>query len=189
MKKRVISILTLLALTNFAYSQNCDKLELENKKLKTELRTLKKEYGVTEIPSKVSVKSTDPEISFLIKSIEGDKDNQTVTVNFQLYTKKVHQSVKFWVSDYGSKTKAYDNNGNTYKIVRATIGDKSGQYNIANKLPTEIRVNCSITFANVLPTIKTLKMIELGMTNKNYATYDNTFEGMVEISNLSINWK
>ena len=140
----------------------------------------------------MSLKQFSNDINVKILSIEGNKSQQTVTINFVLKTELPHQQVRcLW---YGCNSnrgegKAYDSDGIEYNVKSVSLGNNTDTFSAGNKLPTSVPLKGSITFANVLPKVGVLSFVTLFMTSKNYDGEQNCQSGNVEIRNARVDWK
>lgn len=132
---------------------------------------------ITQFSSKINTK--------FISAI-GNKDQQTITINLLLNHKSVHQVVRLIIGDQS----AYDDEGNEYKASNMAIGSNSNQYDVRNKIPTDVPVKISVTFNKILPNVKSLRYVSIKIYYDEEA--DGRFnlqnEGNLEIKNLKINW-
>lgn len=189
-KDKLIIALTcgLLTVGTLGFSQDCSKYIKENQELREQIRSLQTQQGIIN-DSEIEVKSVDSEVKFKILEVIGGKNEQAVTIKFQLFQEtKPHQQVKIWVKDYGSQTKAYDDYGKEYEVSSGKLGNEQGGY-IANQLPTGVPLNGELKFINILPTVTRLKMVMLGFTTKDFNGGANKVEGLMELKNLKIQWK
>lgn len=141
----------------------------------------------------MTVKPFSNDVNIRILSIEGNKSQQTVTVNFVLKTELPHQQVMLLYSGCNTtrgEGKAYDSDGTEYNLKSMSLGNVSDRdFGVKNKLPTSVPLKGSITFANVLPKVSGLSFITFRMSSANYDGGEHCQEGNVEIRNAKIEWK
>lgn len=140
----------------------------------------------------MTVKPFSNDVDIKILSIDGNKSQQTVTVNFVLKTELPHQKVG--LVGYGcnyshGEGKAYDGDGTEYKLKNVTLGNEIENWGANNKLPTSVPLKGSITFANVLSKVGTMSFVTFFMSSRNYDGGDQCQGGNVEIRNAKIDWK
>jgi len=166
-------------------NQSCDDV-------KRELKLYKEKYGDLRETQSTVTNNLDNGVEFNLISVEGDKLNQIVTVNFYLYTRKPNQRVEVYVKSGGNNdwiVKATDDEGNQYKAKTAALGDVQKEYSVENKLNTEVKLKGSIKFTSVLPSVKQFSLVSIYMESRNYDDYDNKAEGTIDLKNVPIKWK
>ncbi|WP_375444882.1 SHOCT domain-containing protein [uncultured Fibrella sp.] len=141
-----------------------------------------------------TIKPFTENIEFKILSVNGSKNQQNVVVTYQLKTSLVNQKVEInngYTCNFRNLelTSAYDSFGKQYSCNRFSLGDQTGSSRAENKLPTNILLRGSITFANVLPQISKFEYMNISMTHKNLEGGDDCESGTIEIRNLTIFWK
>ena len=140
-----------------------------------------------------TIKSFSPKFEVKLLSVTGNKVEQTVTLEFLISHKLVHQEVCFVNYEYveiDNGIKAYDFEGNEYLIKSMSIGKINGDRNgsACNKIPTEVPIKASVTFKQILPSVKGLSFVSI-------ATFFRAYDGGIkekknlEVSNVSINWQ
>ena len=139
------------------------------------------------------VKSISPNFEVKLLSVTGNKVEQTVTLEFLISHKLVHQSVCFVNYEfvkYDNAIKAYDFEGNEYLVKNISVGkENSSPYGAAcNKVPTGVPMKASVTFKQILPSVKGLSFVSI-MTS--FRAYDGGLSEYknLEISNVNINWQ
>jgi hypothetical protein len=142
-----------------------------------------------------TIKSFSPKFEVKLLSVIGNKVEQTVTLEFLISHKLVHQNVCFVDSDNSSFNyiangiRAYDFEGNEYLVKTASIGKKVNfLFSVCNKIPTEVPMKASVTFKQILPSVKGLSFVSIVTS---FGAYDDwkTENKNLEVSNVSINWQ
>ena len=142
-----------------------------------------------------TIKSFSPKFEVKLLSVTGNKVEQTVTLEFLISHKLVHQNVCFVDSDNSSFNyiangiRAYDFEGNEYLVKTASIGKKVNfLFSVCNKIPTEVPMKASVTFKQILPSVKGLSFVSIVTS---FGAYDDwkTENKNLEVSNVSINWQ
>ena len=142
-----------------------------------------------------TIKSFSPKFEVKLLSVIGNKVEQTVTLEFLISHKLVHQNVCFVDSDNSSFNyiangiRAYDFEGNEYLVKTASIGKKVNfLFSVCNKIPTEVPMKASVTFKQILPSVKGLSFVSIVTS---FGAYDDwkTENKSLEVSNVSINWQ
>ncbi|POS02286.1 hypothetical protein Q361_1045 [Flavobacterium croceum DSM 17960] len=137
---------------------------------------------------KTIIKSFNSDYKLQLVSCIGNKNDQTVTVNLLVSHKLPHQSISFghYVGD--GNNLVYDFSGNFYPLKSVKFGSSSqlGIYN--GKLPTNVPINISLTYKQILPEVKELSFLT---SNFSFGAFDDYHKenGVLEISNLKIDWK
>ena len=151
-----------------------------------------------DIPAKIAastnemtVKPFSNDVDIRILSIDGNKSQQTITVNFVLKTDLPHQQVGLIDAVCGTygEGKAYDGDGTEYNLRGVSLGNNTAGSHVTNKLPTAVPLKGNITFANVLPKVGMLSFITFYMSSRNYDGGEHCQGGNVEIRNAKIDWK
>ena len=139
-----------------------------------------------------TIKSFSPKFEVKLLSVIGNKVEQTVTLEFLISHKLVHQKVCFINNDYPtiiSGIKAYDFEGNEYFVKNMSVGkNKDTFFAACNKIPTEVPMKASVTFKQILPSVKGLSFVSIVTS---FGAYDDwkTENKNLEVSNVSINWQ
>lgn len=141
------------------------------------------------------VKSFSPNFEVKLLSVTGNKVEQTVTLEFLISHKLVHQSVCFIENNYdafdhvSNGIRAYDFEGNEYPVKNASIGKDNGfYYSVCNKIPTGVPMKASVTFKQILPSVKGLSFVSIMTSFKAYDGGLSEYKNL-EISNVNINWQ
>jgi hypothetical protein len=205
MKSILTSIFLLMTFYTFGQTTNCEQVKQENIKLRVKLR----QFGIDidNIETKVNSYSNDIIVNF-IKCI-GDRKNQSVTVYFNVVNPSLTNQNFYLLScatvgtNYERvKCQAFDEIGNGFSPIGATLASskENGEFSscglLKNQLTSKLStgnfpVLGSITFVNVLESVKIFKQIDIAMDNKNF-TGDNSDiknQGITEIKNVKIVWK
>ena len=169
------------ATSNAVDMANCDDV-------KQELKIYKEKYGDLRTTQSTIVNNLDNGVEFNLLSVEGDKLNQTLTVNFYLFTRKTNQSIDLPIKG-SSDTKATDLDGNQFAAKSGALGDLQREYNITNKLSTEVKLKGFVKYSNVLPSIKQMSLISIYMSSSNFDGGQNGAKGTIDIKNADIIWK
>jgi hypothetical protein len=145
----------------------------------------------TPTQDRMMVKPFSNTVDIRILSIEGNKSQQTVTVNFVLKTELPHQHIGLIQNVCGtySDGKAYDGDGSEYNKGQVALGNNISQVYVDNKLPTSVPLKGSITFSNVLPRVSAFSFVTFYMSSRNFDGGANCQGGNVEIRNAPIMWK
>lgn len=164
-------------------SQAAD-FQTEADKMKTSDTNTNQENG--------TIKSFSPKFEVKLLSVIGNKVEQTVTLEFLISHKLVHQKVCFINDDYPtiiSGIKAYDFEGNEYFVKNMSVGKNNDTFFAAcNKIPTEIPMKASVTFKQILPSVKGLSFVSIATSFRAYDDGNLEYKNL-EVSNISINWQ
>jgi hypothetical protein len=191
----------MFAVVNYKDTYRLD-IPIENSLISKELVSLNPQYTATSETKiqientldEMIVKSFDPNFNVKVLSITGDKNEQTVKITFLISHKLAHQQVCLIAKDYRLSTsndaKMYDLEGITYSSKYATIGVNEDSGTVCDKIPTNIPVKSSVTFKQILPTVKEFNFMSLGVV---FRPFDSDRwsdkEGNIEITNLKVDWK
>lgn len=191
-----------LCISSLAHSQSApslDALKKENQKLKSELNKLKddttflaaklKFCDALNQPRAFELKGISNSIDIDVLSCVGDRNNQTVKIEYLITHQLVHQHV--CIASDTRNVKAYDEMGNEIPMKAADIGTNSeGSFTSArcNKIPTEIPVKGYIIFSSILPSTDLFKFVTAAFKFKNYDSKSDYAYGTLEIKNLKIKW-
>jgi hypothetical protein len=201
-----MKLLTLLlftfALNSKTYSQssNCDDLKKQNQVLIDKL----KQYGIDVNDTETKVNSYSSYITVNFLKCVGDSKNQTVTIYFNMINPELTNQT-FYLNcvnqdkNYRNiNTQAFDEIGNGFSAVSAILGtthsdrfDNEYTYLTTQLSTGNFPVQGSVTFANVLPSVKMLRKVILCMNNKSVNGKDegNKNRGETEINNIKISWR
>lgn len=139
-----------------------------------------------------TVKSFSPNFKVKLLSVTGNEVEQTVTLEFLISHKLVHQKVCFINDDYPtiiSGIKAYDFEGNEYFVKNMSVGKNNDTFFAAcNKIPTEVPMKASVTFKQILPSVKGLSFVSIATSFRAYDDGKLEYKNL-EVSNISINWQ
>ncbi|WP_297972267.1 hypothetical protein [uncultured Capnocytophaga sp.] len=139
-----------------------------------------------------TIKSFSPKFEVKLLSVIGNKVEQTVTLEFLISHKLVHQKVCFINDDYPtiiSGIKAYDFEGNEYFVKNMSVGkNKDTFFAACNKIPTEVPMKASVTFKQILPSVKGLSFVSIATSFRAYDDGNLEYKNL-EVSNISINWQ
>ena len=139
-----------------------------------------------------TIKSFSPKFEVKLLSVIGNKVEQTVTLEFLISHKLVHQKVCFINDDYPtiiSGIKAYDFEGNEYFVKNMSVGKNNDTFFAAcNKIPTEVPMKASVTFKQILPSVKGLSFVSIATSFRAYDDGNLEYKNL-EVSNISINWQ
>ncbi len=164
-------------------SQAAD-FQTEADKMKTSDTNTNQENG--------TIKSFSPKFEVKLLSVIGNKVEQTVTLEFLISHKLVHQKVCFINDDYPtiiSGIKAYDFEGNEYFVKNMSVGKNNDTFFAAcNKIPTEVPMKASVTFKQILPSVKGLSFVSIATSFRAYDDGNLEYKNL-EVSNISINWQ
>jgi hypothetical protein len=139
----------------------------------------------------MNVKSFNSNFNVKVLSVIGNKDEQTVKINFLISHKLPHQLVDLRANPSGfsgGQGKLYDFNGNIYDAKTVAIGVNESGNSVSDKIPTNVPVKASITFKQILPDVKEFSFMTLGVY---YGAFDgfSREEDDLEINNLKVDWK
>ena len=139
-----------------------------------------------------TIKSFSPKFEVKLLSVIGNKVEQTVTLEFLISHKLVHQKVCFINDDYPtiiSGIKAYDFEGNEYFVKNMSVGKNNDTFfAVCNKIPTEVPMKASVTFKQILPSVKGLSFVSIATSFRAYDDGKLEYKNL-EVSNISINWQ
>lgn len=188
-QKTLIALLLLISIFTFSQA-SCDELKKENQILKDKL----KQFGIdiNDTETKVYSFSSDIKVNY-IKCV-GDKQQQTVTVYFNILNAVLpNQSVTLMDNIYSNgntlNSQALDEIGNGYKPLKATFGAANSFFSASNLTTGGSPLSGSITFANILPNITKLSIVSFFLKTQNLLGGDGRKKGIVEIKNVQIDWK
>jgi outer membrane protein OmpA-like peptidoglycan-associated protein len=135
------------------------------------------------------VKNIDNGLDFFFSGCKGDSKKQTVTVYFAFSNpRKVNQKIQVFGSDYNSNTKSIDENGNQIRSKSVSLANVTGNFNIETELIYGSKIDGSITFINVLPTMTKLSLVNINTSSSNWDGDGDRKNGIIEIKNISIKW-
>jgi hypothetical protein len=144
--------------------------------------------------SESNIKTPDNDISFTITGCMGNQTAQTVTVFFTFSNStKANQAI--WIRahgmgyEYQKKANAFDKDGNQFAFGGATLGQTTSNREVKTQLPTGIPVSGSIKFLNVLPSVTKFSLINIPSGNSNWNGGGDKRERIIEIKDVTINWK
>lgn len=127
----------------------------------------------------VSVKSPWSFIDFKVLSAEGDRAEQTVTVELLLTNSALNQQIN--IERFSSR--AIDAIGNS--SVLNTINEGSGNY--VETLYTDVPIKVKLTFVGVMPGTELFSHIGFSMSTRNDSG-GALEKGKVEIRNVLVQW-
>jgi len=134
-----------------------------------------------------NIKSFSNDFNVKLLSVNGDKNNQTVKIEFLISHKLVHQKLCF---NFGKNdAKMYDFEGNEYLAKSASIGAINKTYGYAcNKSPSNIPVKATIVYKQILPNKNKISFatIKVGYKANDGGSYQY---GALELNNIKIDWK
>ncbi|GIJ97626.1 hypothetical protein [Capnocytophaga stomatis] len=141
----------------------------------------------------LQIKSFSPDFEVNLISVEGNTDSQTVTVNFTIKHKLVHQYLKIGHTSEMLNpryAKSYDFEGNEYVHRQSQLGSEKNIYGsgVSNKVPTNILIKASITFIKILPEVKEFSFVSIPVAYRDDAGGSYQYNN-IEISNVKIDWK
>ncbi len=187
----------MFAVVNYKDTYRLD-IPIDNSLISKELVSLNPQYTTTSETQtentldEMVVKSFDPNFNVKVLSIIGDKNEQTVKITFLISHKLAHQKITFTaeksVYPVLDAASLYDNDGNAYPPKTASIGINTSNYNVSDKIPTNIPVKASVTFKQILPTVKEFNFMSLNFLFHPFDGWADT-RGTLEISNLKVDWK
>jgi len=133
------------------------------------------------------IKSFSNKFNVKLLSAIGDKNNQTIKIEFLISHKLVHQNVCF---NFGKNdAKMYDFEGNEYLAKSASVGAINKTYSyVCNKIPTNIPVKATIVYKQILSDKDKMSFCTIRV---GYKAYDGgKYEyGTLELNNIKIDWK
>lgn len=182
-KKEIVIVIDDALRMGEVVSQAAD-FQTEADKMKTSDTNTNQENG--------TIKSFSPKFEVKLLSVIGNKVEQTVTLEFLISHKLVHQKVCFINDDYPtiiSGIKAYDFEGNEYFVKNMSVGkNKDTFFAACNKIPTEVPMKASVTFKQILPSVKGLSFVSIATSFRAYDDGNLEYKNL-EVSNISINWQ
>ncbi|RDC55109.1 hypothetical protein DU508_18330 [Pedobacter chinensis] len=147
-----------------ALKEENNKLKSQNQTLQDELTTLKKQNDYFRETLKIfeeKIKTiSNSKIDCTMLSCEGNKQDQTVKLQFLLTNNDIKKNLLFSPDSYG---KAIDLQGNTLKANNIIFGPNKYAADLETDIPTKL----TIVFPGILPSTALLKMIELKCTTTN----------------------
>jgi hypothetical protein len=175
-KNLIVPMLMLLSVNG--YSQDCEKVIQENKKLKTKLASL------IDTTQNVRIKSFDPDFKVEVSSVIGHREQQTVDITFVIVHNKVHQEVLL----QSQNIQAYDDQGNAYDARQIKIGTRESSF-VSEKIPTSVPVKSTVTMRRILPALDTIKKLIINVGYKDLDGNTSHRYSSLEFDNLKIDWK
>ena len=134
-----------------------------------------------------NIKSFSNDFNVKLLSVNGDKNNQTVKIEFLISHKLVHQKLCF---NFGKNdAKMYDFEGNEYLAKSASIGAINKTYGYAcNKAPTNVPLKATIIYKQILSDKDKMSFatIKVGYKANDGGRYEY---GALELNNIKIDWK
>jgi hypothetical protein len=154
---------------------------------------LGKPYGQVSLPREPAlnplIKNVDNGIDFFITDCIGDQANQTVTIYFTFANpRKPHQNITIDNGIYLAAPFAFAKTGDQFRCSSVTLAGEKNRYEVKRELPTNLRINGSVTFSNVLPQTESLELAKINVVTSDYDGEGNQKKGSIEIRNLKINW-
>lgn len=175
-------------------------LRKENETLKNAVKALKQDTSylrsvtntcdLVEKSKNNDVINSNKNLRFELLSVKGDRNLQTVQVDFFISHSLPHQSFDLHIGD--GKPKAWDLLGTMFDFKNATFANNnSSAFNfgvIKVLVPTDVRIKGTIIFRNVLPSTDKFSLVKL-----NYNLYNSdgglgTDTYTIELKNLGIIW-
>jgi hypothetical protein len=180
----------LLLLTQPAIAQTmdeCEKLKIDNAKLKFENANLKKGI-IARSPATAPVQTTERptggpltaqhqmvrKIDFALVKCEGNANAQTATVTLLLTNAAANQEIQF------INVTALDEQGEEYKTFNIRIGTQE----LRNTLTTGVPIKATFVIPKVLPTVKTFKVLACPIYGSGGAA-----DSKIEFRDIAISWK
>ena len=182
--------LLLPAVAAHAQTDECEKLKIDNAKLKFENANLKKGI-IARSPNTVPVPGgnvgatpaapvtptqgvqrqtqTVNKIDFTIVKCQGNAKAQTVTVTLLLTNAAANQHIQF------ENVRAIDEQGEEYKTYDIYIGSER----IAGDLPTGVPIKTTFIIPKILPSVKLFKVLQSPIYNA----------PPIEFRDVAITWK
>jgi len=150
--------------------------------------TTSNKIEVAEIKKEIpKIKSFSNNFNVKLLSVNGDKNNQTIEIEFLIFHKLVHQKICF---NFGKNdAKMYDFEGNEYLAKSASIGAINKTYSyVCNKAPSNVPVKATIIFKQILPDKNKISFatIKVGYKANDGGSYQY---GLLELNNIKIDWK
>lgn len=179
MKVKNLIVPMLMLVSANGYSQDCEKIVQENKRLKTKLASL------IDTTQNVRIKSFDPDFKVEVSSVIGNREQQTVDITFVIVHNKVHQEVHL----SATIVQGYDDQGNVYDARQIKIGSKQNTGYFSEKIPTSIPVKSTVTMRRILPSLDTVKKIVINVGYKDLDAGGGYTYGALEFDNLKIDWQ
>jgi hypothetical protein len=200
MRHLIALALMAFTLSVLGQTQTTESLRKENGILKEQLKKLKDDTlflnsklkfcaGLTE-HKELEIKQISNSVTTRILSCLGDRNSQTVTIEFVVSHKILHQSL--CIANDPTNVKAFDEMGNELP-VRATDIGSGGQKDLfgsgkCNKIPTDVPVKCFVILRNVMPGTDVIKFLTVALKFRNYDSTDDYTYGNLEVKNLIIKW-
>jgi outer membrane protein OmpA-like peptidoglycan-associated protein len=136
------------------------------------------------------VKNIDDGIDFSFNGCTGNSKNQTVTIYFTFSNpRKVNQKLGVYGSGYNSNlTKAIDDNGNQIASQSVSLANATNNFATETELVYGTKIDGSITFINVLPTVSKLSLVNMNTATCNWDGGADRKGGVIEIKSVAIKW-
>jgi|GEM_PF-5299835 len=129
-------------------------------------------------------------LSLIMGTCTGDANNQTVTINFTFINNIANLVFKLPAS-YGGATFASDMDGNQYPLSYFSLGgetDKGIYGELDKQFFTGTKLRASITFANILPSVKKLAVAKVQFSKAFFGQNYGDLEDLT-FRDLAINWR
>lgn len=159
---------------------------------KVELRNIKINWAsgtvINESKFPYLVKSINTGVEMYITGCKGNKASQTATVYYSFYNRQSPMQqiiVNPWAN---GKSNAIDGEGNNYNFDKNYLGTTISNGVIEKVLPTNLILNGSISFKNVLPATTSLALASIPLSIKSWKGSSYEFNDMVQLKNLAIDW-
>ena len=139
-------------------------------------------------PKNYELKSISNSFDIQILSCKGDRNNQTIRIDFVISHRLIHQKVCIAGSEENGK--AYDEIGNEYKLKESQIGNATSELfgGKCTKVPTDIPLKGYFIYRNVLPGTDLLKLAFIKFKYSDFDGGYNENNGELEIKNIKVIW-
>ena len=199
MKKLItIILLSLFSGDSFSQTNNCSEIAKRNILLENKLKSL----GVDILDTITKVETFTNDITFNFLSCIGNKKNQSVTFKFNIFNKSLPNQIITIEKDHFPAplsitadylTELRDSEGNGYAVSEGILGsEKNIDYfnTLRNTLLTGGKpLVCSLTFFNILPTVKNINSVIIAFKMGNKVGSDGEDkEGKIVFKNIPLIW-
>ena len=201
--QKIIFLFSGLFCSLILFSQNqasIENLRQENAKLMEQIAILKQDtvylrqvISTCDLLKKSGdylVSNSNKEIKIEVLSCTGDRNFQTVTVEFMISHQLPHQRLYIDTGQYAPT--AFDNLGNTFKFKSVDFKENFNKYLLGDVdviVPTGIRIKGSITYSNVLPSMEQFSLARFDYHSHNQDDRARGNRHKVEIRNIPIIWQ
>jgi hypothetical protein len=192
--------LSLSGLSKAQTASSSDLLKKENSRLRTQLKLLQddttnlheklKYCQALDFSKTLEVKGIGSAYNLDVLSCKGDRESQTVKIEFVISHQILHQDVCLAVND-AKYTQAIDELGNEYPVKSTGIGTSANNYltdGRCNKVPTDTPVKGYIVISSVMPSTQLFRFVSVMFKYRNFGSEDKFTYSNLEIRSIKVTW-